>query len=155
MDAGDSISIHHNFNNMKKIGVYFVMLFVLTAFDPSQERIITGKVTSADDGAALPGVNVVLKGTTTGTVTDHHGDFSLKIPASGGTLVFTFIGFTTQEIRLQKQTILNVQLAADVSTLQEVIVSGYGKERDSAGAKKGSAVTAARNFRAGDSLSHA
>lgn len=136
MDAGDSISIHHNFNNMKKIGVYFVMLFVLTAFDPSQERIITGKVTSADDGAALPGVNVVLKGTTTGTVTDHHGDFSLKIPASGGTLVFTFIGFTTQEIRLQKQTILNVQLAADVSTLQEVIVSGYGKERDSAGARK-------------------
>jgi hypothetical protein len=76
---------------MKKfVLLYFSFAFVLTAW--AQERVITGKVTSVEDGSALPGVNVVVKGTTNGTVTDAEGKYSLSAPASGGSLVFSFIG---------------------------------------------------------------
>ena len=63
----------------------------------AQERTVTGKVTSGDDGSPLPGVNVVIKGTATGTVTDINGQYTLGVPSSGGVLVFSFIGFVTQE----------------------------------------------------------
>ena len=77
---------------MKKIGFYLALLLVLTTFDHSREITVTGRVTSAADGAPLPGVNVLLKGTTNGTVTNHNGEYFLKIPSAGGTLVFSFIG---------------------------------------------------------------
>jgi hypothetical protein len=64
----------------------------------AQERSDTGKVTAEEDGSPLPGVNVVLKGSTTGTVTDADGIYKLSVPTEGGTLVFSFIGLKTQEI---------------------------------------------------------
>ncbi|MFO0376959.1 MAG: carboxypeptidase-like regulatory domain-containing protein, partial [Cyclobacteriaceae bacterium] len=63
----------------------------------SQDRIVTGKVTTSEDGSTLPGVNVLLKGTTTGTTTSADGTYSLSVPSSGGVLVFSFIGFQTIE----------------------------------------------------------
>lgn len=118
---------------MKKIGLYLAMLFVLASFDHLQERTVSGKVTSADNGSPLPGVNILLKGTSTGTVTDHNGEYSLKVPSTGGTLVFSFIGFTTQEIRVGKQSVVNVQLSTDATTLQETVVSGYSNGRNRKG----------------------
>ncbi len=100
------------------------LVLVISAF--AQERTVTGKVTSAEDGSALPGVNVVLKGTTAGTVTDVEGNYKISVPAEGGTLVFSFIGLTTSEIGIGSRQTVDVQMAADVQQLSEVVVVGYG-----------------------------
>lgn len=102
----------------------FSFAFVLSAL--AQDRIVSGKVTSSDDGSALPGVNVVLKGTSNGAVTDVDGNYKLSIPASGGTLVFSFIGLMTQEIEVGQRTVVEVQMASDVKQLSEVVVTAQG-----------------------------
>ena len=81
---------------MKKILLLSIsFLFLLgTAW---AQRTVTGRVTSSDDGSAIPGVNVILKGTSTGTITDFDGNYRLEVPEAGGTLVFSFIGLVTQE----------------------------------------------------------
>ena len=66
----------------------------------AQDRTISGNVTSDDDGSGLPGVNVILQGTTVGTTTDVNGSYSLDIPSDGGTLVFSFIGLASQKLKL-------------------------------------------------------
>lgn len=98
----------------------------------AQERNITGKVTAAEDGSGLPGVNVVLKGTSTGTVTDVEGNYRLSIPATGGTLVFSFIGLITQELEVGERAVVNVQMNQDVTQLGEVVVTALGVERKQA-----------------------
>lgn len=99
-----------------------------TLFIPMQAEVtITGTVTE-EDGAALPGVNVLLKGTTKGTVTDADGKFSLNVESTDGVLVFSFIGFVSQEVPLNGQTNLSVILKADTQTLSEVVVVGYGTQ---------------------------
>jgi TonB-linked SusC/RagA family outer membrane protein len=92
----------------------------------AQERQVSGKVTSSEDGTSLPGVNVVLKGTTNGTVTDSNGSFRLTVPGAGGTIVFSFIGLQTQEVLLGERSTLDVALALDVQQLSEVVVTGTG-----------------------------
>ena len=103
-----------------------LVAFALCGFDLSQERTITGKVTASADGSAIPGVNVLLKGTTAGTATDAQGKYTIRVPATGGTLVFSFVGFVSKEIRVGKETVINVQLSEEVKQLNEV-VTGYGK----------------------------
>ena len=114
---------------MKKfLLVCFSFVFALsTAW--AQERNISGKVTSPEDGSALPGVNVVLKGTTNGTVTDIDGNFRLSVPTSGGTLVFSFIGLASQEMQVGDRAVIDVQLASDVKQLSEVVVTALGIEK--------------------------
>ncbi|NOS57129.1 MAG: SusC/RagA family TonB-linked outer membrane protein [Cyclobacteriaceae bacterium] len=106
----------------------FSFVFVLSAW--AQERVITGKVSSAEDGSALPGVNVIVKGTTNGSVTDADGKYSLSIPSSGGSLVFSFIGLKTSEIAVGERTIVDVQLGLDVTQLSEIVVTGTGVATD-------------------------
>ena len=115
---------------MRKILLFTVILAtVIQAI--AQERIITGKVTAADDGSALPGVNVVLKGTTNGTVTGADGTYRLTLPStSTGTLVFSFIGLQTQEVMLSSQTTIDIKLSPDVTQLSEVVVTGVGVATD-------------------------
>ncbi|WP_333818729.1 SusC/RagA family TonB-linked outer membrane protein [Ohtaekwangia sp.] len=112
---------------MRKI-LLFALLCLLSFQLVAQERTVTGKVTSAEDGTSLPGVNVILKGTTTGVVTDVDGRYSIQIPASGGTLVFTFIGIETKEIEIGDKSVINVPLAPDITQLSEVVVVGYGTQ---------------------------
>ncbi|MCX8490854.1 MAG: SusC/RagA family TonB-linked outer membrane protein [Cyclobacteriaceae bacterium] len=100
----------------------FSFVFVLSVW--AQERVITGRVSSAEDGSGLPGVNVVVKGTTNGSVTDADGKYSLSIPSSGGSLVFSFIGLKTTEIEIGDRTVVDIQLELDVTQLSEVIVTG-------------------------------
>jgi TonB-linked SusC/RagA family outer membrane protein len=110
---------------MRKILLlWVVMLFGASAF--AQDRTVTGRVISTEDGTALPGVNVVLKGTTSGTATDADGKYSLSIPASGGSLVFSFIGLESKEIEIGDRQVVDVSLALDVTQLSEVVVVGYG-----------------------------
>ena len=96
----------------------------------AQDRTVSGRVTSAEDGTGLPGVNVVLKGTTSGAVTDANGDFSLNVPSSGGTLVFTFIGLTTEEVEIGNRTTIDLQMSQDVTQLSEVVVTALGVSRE-------------------------
>lgn len=106
-----------------------MLLFIAAAFHPVPERNITGSITSASEGIALPGVNVMLKGTSTGTVTDGKGEYQISVPATGGTLIFSFIGFISQEVRIGNSNRIDVRLVEDLQLLQEVVVSGVSKSR--------------------------
>jgi len=92
----------------------------------AQDRVVTGKVTSSEDGSALPGVNIVVKGTTNGTVTDSDGKYSVSVPSSGATLSFSFIGLETQEVAVGERSIIDVSLVSDVKQLNEVVVTVAG-----------------------------
>ncbi len=105
-------------------GLAFLCMTVVFAQTPVS---ISGTVTEAD-GSGIPGASVVIKGTTTGTVTDTDGKFTLSAPGNA-TLVVTFIGYVTQEVAVNNQTTLNVKLVQDVTTLNEVVVVGYGAQR--------------------------
>ncbi len=104
-----------------------VLLMLATTMAWSQSRTVTGKVTSSDDGTGLPGVNVIEKGTNNGTATDADGNFSLSVPSTA-TLVFSFVGYETQEMAVGTQTTVNVSLSSDVTSLSEVVVVGYGSQ---------------------------
>jgi TonB-linked SusC/RagA family outer membrane protein len=104
------------------------VLFALPAL--AQDRTVTGKVTSSDDGSTLPGVSIQLKGTSRGTTSDSDGNFSLTNVPANARLVFSFIGTATQEIVVGNQSTINVQLKSDASQLSEVVVTAQGIERD-------------------------
>jgi TonB-dependent SusC/RagA subfamily outer membrane receptor len=99
---------------------------------------ITGKVTANDNKEGIPGVNVVLKGTNNGTITGTDGSYSLSVPdeSANGTLVFSFIGYVTEEVAIGNRSVIDVALVADIKALSEVVVVGYGtqKKRDVTGA---------------------
>jgi TonB-linked SusC/RagA family outer membrane protein len=94
---------------------------------PAADVVVRGVVTD-DKGEALPGVNVVVKGTTRGTTTDGQGLFSISVPQEGVTLVFSFIGYKSQELAASSTTRLSVKLSADDKSLDEVVVVGYGTQ---------------------------
>ncbi|HTJ53073.1 MAG TPA: TonB-dependent receptor, partial [Cyclobacteriaceae bacterium] len=87
----------------------------------------SGKVTSAEDGTALPGVNVIIKGTTNGTATDAEGRYSISVPGNV-TLQFTFIGLVTQEVEIGARNVIDIVMAQDAKQLGEVVVVGYGTQ---------------------------
>lgn len=94
-----------------------------------QERTVSGVVTSQVDNLPLPGVNVLVKGTSVGAVTDFNGKYKLSLDATDVVLVFSSIGFTTQEITVGNQTEINVSLSEDAEQLEEVVVTALGVER--------------------------
>lgn len=99
--------------------------------DPERaaDRVVSGRVTSQTDGLGIPGVNIIIKGSSLGTVTDAEGAYSISVPDEPGvTLVFSAIGYTTQERTLSGESVVNVQLVEDVRALDEVVVVGYGTE---------------------------
>lgn len=108
--------------------LYLVLALFLTFNSYSQGTSVTGKVTSADDGFGLPGVNVIVKGTTNGTVTDFDGNYSINVSDANATLVFSYIGFTTQEIPLNGKTVINATMTEDATALDEVVLVGYGTQ---------------------------
>ncbi|MFO7922313.1 MAG: TonB-dependent receptor [Bacteroidales bacterium] len=97
----------------------------------SQTVQITGTVTSAEDGSSLPGVAVVLQGTSIGTVTDFEGRYSLDVPANAEVLVFSFVGMSTVEVPIEGRTVINVEMEPELLAVDEVIVVAYGTARRS------------------------
>src|SRR6185503_4405990 len=89
---------------------------------------VSGKVVD-ETGQPVPGVNVIEKGTTNGTVTDVSGAFSLNVQDDKSVLVFTFIGYTTQEVLVGSTTDFAINLRQDIKALEEVVVVGYGTQR--------------------------
>jgi TonB-linked SusC/RagA family outer membrane protein len=107
-----------------------VLLLMLASVALAQERVVTGTVTD-DTGAPLPGANVVLKGTTTGTTTDAEGKYRMSIPGDDAVLVFSFIGYATSEMAVGTRTSLDLAMKSDASTLDEIVVVGYGETKKS------------------------
>lgn len=117
---------------MKKLLLLTAVLMFAGGELWAQERVVSGRVTDADEGLGLPGVNVVLQGTTSGTVTDADGEYSLTVPGDGGTLVFTFVGMATQEVPISGRSEINVVLTPDVEQLSEVVVTALNIPREKA-----------------------
>lgn len=111
---------------MKKHVLLFCALLFLAATVMAQDRVVTGKVTSKEDGESLPGVNVIIQGTTNGTVTNSNGNYQISVPQSGGTLIFSFIGFAQVIESTENRSVINVIMETDAQQLQEVIVTAYG-----------------------------
>ncbi|UII25255.1 TonB-dependent receptor [Fulvivirga maritima] len=117
----------------QKLLLYFFSCVVsVSAF---AQQTITGKVTDDEDGMELPGVNILEKGTTNGTVTDISGNFTLKV-GENATLILSYVGYATQEVSVNGRTSLEIKMATDVTELTEVVVVGYGtqKKEDATGA---------------------
>jgi TonB-dependent starch-binding outer membrane protein SusC len=94
----------------------------------AQERVVSGRITGAEDGVPIPGANVVVKGTSRGAVSDVNGNYSVSVSNSSTVLVFTFIGFKTLELVVGDQSTIDIALQADVQQLSEVVVTGYGTQ---------------------------
>ena len=94
-----------------------------------QQQIITGRVTDSQTRESMPGVNIVVKGTSIGTITDINGNYSLTVTDRNAILVFSFIGYISQEIPLNGKTTLDISLEGEVKGLEEVVVVGYGTQR--------------------------
>src|SRR5688572_5757987 len=90
----------------------------------TQQRVVTGRVMEQGSNEGIPGVNIIIKGTTNGAVTDVDGNYNLEVPSSESVLVFSSIGFVGQEITVGAQGVINVTLAPDIISLSEVVVVG-------------------------------
>lgn len=103
------------------------MLLLTSTLAWAQSKVVTGKITSAEDGASLPGVNVLEKGTSNGTVTDSNGHYSISV-TDNATLTFSFIGYKSQDVIVGSQSAIDLTLQVDVTSLSEVVVVGYGQQ---------------------------
>lgn len=115
---------------LQRLYFYSFMLLLGLSFSHmsfAQERSVSGTVTSDEEGA-LPGINILVKGTTQGTVTDIEGNYRISVPDNESVLVFSAVGYTTEEITVGNQSTINVLLLPDVQSLSEVVVVGYGTQ---------------------------
>jgi len=111
--------------------VFVLSLLLFAGFNllQAQDVQVSGSVTSADDGSALPGVSVVVRGTTIGAVTDFEGNYSITVPDASATLVFSFVGMLSQEIPIEGRTVINIVLESSATELDEVVVTALGMTR--------------------------
>lgn len=118
---------------MKKVSLLLVFLLLVgmqVIF--AQTRDVTGVVTSADDGATIPGASVVVKGTTVGTITDMDGKFSLKVPQGSSSVLISFVGYATQEVVLNNAKSYKVVLQSERVAVDEVVIIAYGTAKKGA-----------------------
>lgn len=104
-------------------------LVVIAPITELQQKVVKGKVTDASSGEALPGVNVIVKGTTTGTTTDLYGQYSIEVTDPQAILIFSYVGYNTEELKVAGQAQIDVTLIQDIKALEEVVVIGYGTQR--------------------------
>lgn len=119
-----------NSTNFKYLLMLTLSMFAWSSIY-AQEKSVSGKVTDLDNEDPLPGVNVLVKGTSTGSITDIEGNYTIRVPDENSVLVFSFIGYLTKEITVGNQTTVNVDLATDTKSLEEVVVVGYGTQKKS------------------------
>lgn len=119
------------FNSVGKWVIPFFMLILFSLNSHAQNLTITGTVIGADDATPLPGVNVSIKGTTIGTVTNFDGHFKLSVPEGTAALSFSFIGYKTQIVDIGTRTKFEISLVVDSEQLEEVVVVGYGVQKKS------------------------
>ena len=136
-------------NELKKTRIILLLcLWMIMSMQAIAQSVqVKGKVTDASTNEALPGVNILVKGTTIGTISGVDGGYSLTVP-KGGTLVFSFLGYLAEEVVVGEQTTINISLAPELTKLNEVVVIGYGtvKKSDATGSL---AVVSSNDFNKG------
>lgn len=95
-----------------------------------QDRTITGKVTAEDDGSPIPGATVMVKGTTNGTVTDINGNYSLNVADPNAVMIFSYVGYLTEEVAINNRSVVDISLMMDITELSELVVVGYGTQSE-------------------------
>jgi TonB-linked SusC/RagA family outer membrane protein len=114
---------------IKKLLFTVLTLSLLVTAGQAQDKQVSGKVTSLEDGSGIPGVNIVVQGTSKGTTTDVEGNYTLSLAPSENTLVFSFVGYKTFTATIDGRSTVDVVLELEVSSLEEVVVVGYGTQR--------------------------
>jgi TonB-linked SusC/RagA family outer membrane protein len=104
-------------------------LIVIAPAVELQQKVVKGVVTDVNTGDPLPGVNIIIEGTTTGVVTDMNGLYSIEVPGPEAVLVFSFVGYLSENIRVNGQAVINISMAPEIKSLDEVVVIGYGTQR--------------------------
>ena len=143
----------------KKVLKLLFVFGIFCTYGLQAQTTVKGVVVDAASGLGLPGVSVVVKNTTKGTTTDFDGNYNIEVSNAGSILQFSYLGFTTQEIAVKGQTVINVSLVEDVSKLDEVVVTALGikRERKSLGYAvqelKGEGLTEARETNVANALS--
>ena len=118
------------------MGMSFILIMILNLTSPGkslfagdlQQIQVSGTITD-DKGVPLPGVNVIVKGTTIGTITDVDGKYTLNIPDQNAVIAASFIGFVTSEVPVGSRSVINISLVSEALALQEVVVVGYGTQK--------------------------
>jgi TonB-linked SusC/RagA family outer membrane protein len=105
-----------------------IALTCLSLFAWAQDRTIRGTVTDGETSESLPGVNVVVKGTTIGTITDIQGQYTLSVPQNANTLVFSSVGYSAEEVGINNRSTIDLTMMPDIQSLSEVVVVGYGTQ---------------------------
>jgi len=109
-------------------GLATAVLMLMSSAVSAQERVVTG-VVKDETGNSMPGVNVLIKGTALGTATDTDGKFTISVPDDNATLVFTFVGYTSKEVLVGARSTIDINMVPDVTSLTEVVVTGYSTQR--------------------------
>jgi len=109
-----------------KISILMLLLAGLSSQSQAQQRTISGTVTTADTKETLPGASIAIKGTTTGTITDIDGNYSLNVLEGQDTLVFSYVGYETQEVDIRGRNVVDIELQPSNVSLEEIVVIGYG-----------------------------
>ena len=144
---------------MKKVTLLLALIVFCSWQFALAQRTITGTVTDAKDGSTIPGVNIMVKGTTTGTITDLNGAFSVKVTGNDQTLVFSFIGYDGKEEAVGSQNVVNVSITQTAAVIEGVVVAALGIKREkkalgySMQELKGDAMTESRDPNIVNSLS--
>jgi TonB-linked SusC/RagA family outer membrane protein len=115
------------FQNVKFLFLFFLITITSVSAQVAAQQLkkVTGTVTEASTGDPIPGATILIKGTTTGTVTDFNGNYSINVEKTNATLVFSFVGYSTQSIVVGNKTTLDVKMDLDIAALDEVVVTGY------------------------------
>src|SRR5690606_34665622 len=116
---------------LHRIGFILFFSWFLISGAHALAQAVTGTVTDAETGESLPGVNILVKGTTSGTTSDIDGRYSLSASAPQAVFVFSFVGYNTKEVAVGNLSQLDVSLEPDLSELNEVVVVGYGTVKKS------------------------
>jgi len=115
-------------NKFLCLSILALLTFKVALF--GQGITVTGTVTSSEDGSALPGVNILVQGTSTGATTDMNGKYSISVPNAESSLVFSFVGLLTETVKIGSQTQINLTMSQDITGLQEVVVTAFGVKRE-------------------------
>jgi len=114
---------------MRKLGIFFAFFLLIGVPTVFAQNSITGKVTNKEDDLGIPGVTVIVQGTTMGTITDGSGNYSLSVPLNAKSLRFSFIGMKPIEAQIGVLKEINVTMESEISTLDEVVAVGYGTQK--------------------------
>ncbi len=121
----------HKKSLSKSLSNFVLALFAVVlsfGFAQAQDRTISGKVSSSEDQSTIPGVNVIVKGSANGAITDVNGEYKITVKSSD-VLVFSFVGFISQEVQVGERSIVDVVLVSDTKQLEEVVVTAFGIEK--------------------------